>query len=138
MSGKIGIIFCCSVEEKINPLEAAEHLKNNEELYWSVPFGIREENLFFPITGLIHITKDAVRYRCVIRGIKKYAPSDHLNPSKKPERWIKEQKNNPRQYKSTLIFEKIEPFDYDTKELKDISGQRIKNPPRGYQKITLL
>jgi hypothetical protein len=137
MSDEIGIIFCCSSEEKSNPLEAMEHLKNNEEIYWSTPFGVRGESLPFPIIGLIHITKDAVRYKCTIRNIKKYDSSDHLNPLKKPARWIKEQSDNPRQYRSTLIFEKIEPFDYDTKELKDTSGQRIMNPPRGYQKIIL-
>ena len=138
MNTKNGILFCCRSEEASNPLDAMAHLKTNKELYWSVGYSIRKDRLpSLPIVGLMHMTKDTVRYECIIKDIKKYEPSDHLDPAKKPENWIRRQKDNPRIYKSTIIFEKIEPFDYDTKELQDVDGQRITNPPRGYQKIIL-
>lgn len=138
MDTKNGILFCCRFEEASNPLDAMAHLKTNKWLYWSVGYPIRKDRLLLlPIIGLMHMTKDRVRYKCIIKEVKVYEPSDHLDSSKKPESWIRKQKENPRIYKSTMIFEQIEPFDYDTRELKGLNGQRIKNPPRGYQKIIL-
>lgn len=137
MNTEIGILFCCRSEESTNPLEAMEHLKSNEELYWSAPFAVRNDKLSFPLTGLIHISKDIVRFKCLIKDIKKYDASDHLDSAKKPESWIKMQKDDPATYKSTIVFSKVESFNYETRELKDMNGQRIKNPPRGYQRIIL-
>ena len=137
LKGDIGILFCSKIDN--NPPAAIEHLKNNEKLYWStIGFSIKRENFTYPLIGLIHISGDNVRYKCKIADIKPYESSHHQDSTKKPQEWIIEQKDYPRtNYGSTLVIIEIEPFYYETRELMGIDGNKVNNPPRGYQRITL-
>jgi hypothetical protein len=138
MNNEIGILFCSRNEEI--PEQAIEHLnRNNKELYWStIGFSIRKENLILPIVGLIHVKGKNVMYRCNIVDIKPYDITHHTDPTKKPQEWIDEQRNNPENdYRSTLVIAAMEKFNYNTRDLVGIDGRAVINPPRGYQRVIL-
>jgi hypothetical protein len=138
-SDKTGILFCSKGEEHTKI--GIEHLRNNKELYFSVGYPIKEIKFSYPLIGLIHVsgvkTKE-VKYRCRIIGIKKYHFSDHKDILKKPKVWMIQQRDNLKNnYKTTIIIDLIKPYIYETKKLKDLCGNNVKQGPRGYQSIIL-
>lgn len=136
LSGEKGLLFHCSFKQKDNITDAIGHLKKYEELYWSINRRIRTDNYSYPLTGLINMRKRII-CKCEIRRIKEYEASDHLDSTKKPISWIERQKNNPEKYLVTLIITKIEPFDYETEELRDQNGKKIGRPTQSHRTILL-
>lgn len=132
---KMGILFC--IKGTQHAKDGAEHLKNHEELYFSIGYGIKAENFYYPLTALIHVSGDKVRYKCRIKNIKPYEKLDHSDLEKKPQKWVDDYMREPKPYKTTIIIDSITAFDYETRELMDLSSNKIKNPPTGYQRIIL-
>ncbi len=138
MSSDIGILFCSKGEEHTRV--GVEHLKTNKELYFSVGYPIKAEKFSYPLTGLIHISGpegSEVRYKCRIKDIRPYSPSDHTDMSKKPDIWIIKQRNAPRGFRTTMIIDAMESYTYETTQLRNLQGDTIKGPPQGYRPILL-
>lgn len=135
---KIGILFSCKLEEKENMPEAIEHLRNHEELYWSVWFSIIEEKFTFPLIGLINMNKKIV-CKCHITLIRDYEDNDHNDSTKKPRRWTDDRQSgrDNYDYKKTIVIDAIEPFDFETSELIGEDNKRIGYANQSYRKILL-
>jgi hypothetical protein len=98
-----------------------------------MPLAILKDQFTFPMYGLIHLTGEQVEYRATIRDILPFSP-DHYNPSVKPEAW----RENPKEYKSSLLITEIVPFSYPTLSLKKPDGTDVRAAPQGgYVRIVL-
>jgi hypothetical protein len=124
--------------------DAINHLDSHEELYWEVLFPITTSQFVFPIYGYIHLSGQQVKYLATIKDIilfeSKHYQDKELSQKVKPERWIKEWKENigncrQLRWKNVLVMTKIESFQKPTCEIEKFRGGLVTHPPQGYVRV---
>ena len=132
---EIGILFSGS---RRNADLANSHIREHGIVYWCLAKNMKYANLRFPITALIHVKKEGVRYKCFISDVMPFSPLHFSDLKKKPKIWVQDQHTTRKKYRATLAISKISTFYYNTKKLKNCEGIAIGNAPQGgYIKIII-
>jgi hypothetical protein len=126
--------------DPVNVGDAIKHLGNHKELYWSVSFRIRKDQLSFPMVGFIHLKGSKVEYKAVVTNILPFSSQHFDNQSLatqvKPKSWRQAWENDPKErllpWKKVLVMTKIIPFSFNTYLFKKYNGGgSVKAAPQG-------
>jgi hypothetical protein len=135
--GDIAMIGILLSGSEFNAIDAEEHLLSHEELYWCVPFNLKLDEYTLPITALLHVKSQGVRYKLKINKVLDFQPQHFENPKTKPLKWIEEYNEIKKKWCKTLVITEMQPFDYETTMIKKINGELTKNAPQKYTKIII-
>jgi hypothetical protein len=123
----------------VNISDAIAHLQVNRELYWATGLRISRKNIQFPILGFINISGQGGCFLAEINNVIAFRTEHFNDASVKPrsfrDRWEQNPKERLHPWKCVLVMTSLNPFFFDTYELKKLDGSVVKKPLRGYARV---